>query len=246
MAEASDLLAKKFKENYRKNFSTISDWGRETGQGLTFKPEVEDAIKKAAADQKIDLDVLRAKAFLESSGRPDALGPGTPDKRAEGLFQFLPHIAKSYGLMGEGFDNRKDPYAAAQAAAELMNWNLDYLDKRNIDPTPQNAYLAHQQGGLNTQNLYNNNITPKLRRAMDRNLGKGATAEEFIQLWHDKMNMALDRVRPKSIPTPKHQLEPVIPESSAQAQARQAFMDNLQPFNEYVTTPINSMMGWGK
>ena len=241
MADASSLLKKKLQENFQKNFGSISTWGKPTGEGYTFSPEVESAIKQAAVDNDVPLDYMRAMAFIESTGNPNARHQ---DGRAVGLYQFVPDTAKQYGLIKDGKDLRTDPVASAQAGAQYMKDNLDYLIKRSQEPSFVNAYLAHQQGPFGSTQILNNNITPSIRAAMDRNLGKGLDAPQFVDLWGDRTAKVMNKILPQSYPAPVHQLEPNIPQpvNPEQAAARQAFKDNLGLAKEYITDPVNNII----
>lgn len=50
----------------------------------------------------------------------DNNGDGKPDSSARGIGQFIEGTAKDYGLMGEGFDHRDDPYKSIDAATRYL------------------------------------------------------------------------------------------------------------------------------
>jgi hypothetical protein len=103
------------------------------------KPEVEDAITKAANAYGIPRDLMVKMALIESNMNPSASrGPNG----AKGLYQFVPDTAAAYGIKGRELD----PYANAEAAARLFRDNMKQMTNKGIPITPTTMYLAHQQG----------------------------------------------------------------------------------------------------
>jgi Transglycosylase SLT domain len=104
----------------------------------------------------------------ESGFNPNSVSP----TGATGLGQFTRRTGAQYGLVGPGFDNRKDPVANINAIVQLTNDNANGL--RNAlgrEPTDGELALAHQQGlggairllsgqGADPGNLAVNNIAP--------------------------------------------------------------------------------------
>lgn len=107
---------------------------------MATRAQIDAAIEAAAQKHGVDPQYLKALAEVESSYNPSAknkLGSG-----ASGLFQFMPLTAQSYGL-----DDPTDYKAAAEAAARFTVDNQRYLTKfLGRAPTPQELYIAHQQG----------------------------------------------------------------------------------------------------
>lgn len=82
---------------------------------------------------------LARTSQIESGGNPNARNKASG---AAGAYQFMPSTAKQFNL--------KNPYdqdASALAASELAAKNRDYLrNSLGRDVTPEEIYLAHQQG----------------------------------------------------------------------------------------------------
>ena len=75
-------------------------------------PRFHDPIAKAALRWNVPMNVLAAQLYAESGFNPFARSPAG----AEGIAQFMPGTADSYGL-----DNPFDPVAAIDAQAHLMS-----------------------------------------------------------------------------------------------------------------------------
>lgn len=149
-----------------------------------FRPEVEDAIAKAAAQWGVPLDSMRAIAKLESGGNPLAQNPSSS---AGGLYQFIDSTGKQYGLT-----NKYDAYASADAGARLMRDNYNALSSTlGRAPTTGELYLAHQQGLGGAQKLLSNPNSPAVnivgRDAVALNAGSSdMSAQQFAQQWINK------------------------------------------------------------
>lgn len=153
-----------------------------------FKPEVEDAIARAAAQYGVPLNSMRAIAQIESGGNPAAQNPNSS---AGGLYQFIDSTGKQYGLT-----NKYDPYANADAAGRLMRDNYNSLSGTlGRAPNTGELYLAHQQGLGGAQKLLTNPNAPAASvvggAAANLNAGQGLTAGQFANQWMNKAN-ALD------------------------------------------------------
>jgi hypothetical protein len=170
----------------------------QTPTGITEQPlmptTVTGDIAKAARDVGVDPQTLQRIAELESSGNPAAVNPKNPD--AVGLFQITAGTAAQYGL-----DDRTDPKASAQTAAELMKDNANVLRaKLGRDPTPAELYLAHQQGATGAAALLSHPdqsaveaLTPVYgsaakaeKRILDNGGTSGMSAAAFTNMWSAK------------------------------------------------------------
>jgi len=104
---------------------------------------------------------------VESAGGRNTFNPLS---RAAGDFQFIPRTARAYGLT-----NPYDPAASADAAARLARDNMAALRRAGIEITPENLYLAHQQGAAGAVRLLSGGNVPAQQivgqRAVDWNSG---------------------------------------------------------------------------
>ena len=164
--------------------------GFSNSKGKRYSPEVEDAIISAHQQTGVSEDFLRSMAFIESGGRANAVS-GTG---ATGLFQFTEGTGRAYGLVGPGFDNRKNAKANAIAAAKLAQDNkksLQRLFKKfgiNREVTDFDLYMAHQQGAGGWTHILRRaesgeSVSPQIRKNMNNNAGKGLNASQFVKHW---------------------------------------------------------------
>jgi hypothetical protein len=88
--------------------------GRESGEGVPafVPPEFRDPLRSSAAKWGVPAAVLAAQLMAESGFNPHAVSPAG----AQGIAQFMPGTAASYGLR-----NPFDPVAAIDAQAHLMS-----------------------------------------------------------------------------------------------------------------------------
>lgn len=128
-------------------------------------------------------------ARIESRGDPNAV-----NGKSVGLFQFQPDAARRVGLMGDGFDYRKDPVKSREAFDKLSELNRAEL-ARNLgrEPTDGEQYLAWQQGVTGATRLLNNPDAKAVDvvddQAVLRNRGKAdMTAREFAAQWTGKFD----------------------------------------------------------
>lgn len=105
------------------------------GSGISdeHRAMAEDAAKRYGLDPKFMLGMMQ----MESGGNPMAVSA----TGASGLYQFTAGTAKQYGVT-----NRFDAKQNIEAAAQMARDNAAALRKRGIAATPENLYLAHQQG----------------------------------------------------------------------------------------------------
>lgn len=145
-------------------------------------------VDEAAAKYGEDAETLKAIAWIESRGRPDAQNDKSS---AGGLFQQTDGNARDYGVV-----DRFDPVQSAEGAARFMAANRKYLRSHlGREPTPGELYLAHQQGPQGAVNIlaYPNRLAVDMvgKKAVLNNGGTlGMTAGEFANLWNTKLAKA--------------------------------------------------------
>jgi len=93
-------------------------------------PRFHDPIAKAALRWNVPMNVLAAQLYAESGFNPFA----TSNAGAQGIAQFMPGTARSYGL-----SNPYDPFAAIDAQAHLMSDLLRQFGKVALALAAYNA-----------------------------------------------------------------------------------------------------------
>jgi transglycosylase-like protein with SLT domain/D-alanyl-D-alanine carboxypeptidase-like protein/putative Flp pilus-assembly TadE/G-like protein len=93
-------------------------------------PRFHDPIAKAALRWNVPMNVLAAQLYAESGFNPFA----TSNAGAQGIAQFMPGTARSYGL-----SNAYDPFAAIDAQAHLMSDLLRQFGKVALALAAYNA-----------------------------------------------------------------------------------------------------------
>ncbi len=88
--------------------------------GLNLNPSDYDVLQGVSKETGFDFDQLSNMYFAESSGDKNAVN----DLGYTGGFQFGVDTGKEYGLIGEGFDYRKDLRRSAHAAVKMTRANL--------------------------------------------------------------------------------------------------------------------------
>jgi len=134
---------------------------------------------RSVSEQKgFDFDKLSDMFIAESSGDPNVTNP----MGYTGGFQFGKKTGKEYGLVGEGFDFRKDLGKSASAAIDMyragtkdFSKNVSSLIKeRGLGPGSV-GYLVHQQGRFGFQDIItgakSGKIDPSTRKNMLANIG---------------------------------------------------------------------------
>lgn len=145
---------------------------------------IDDAAKKYGVDPA----TMRAIAWIESKGNPNAKNTSSS---AGGLFQQVDSNAKQYGVA-----DRFDPVQSAEGAARFAADNIKFFrNKIGRDPTPGEVYLMHQQGPGGAVAL----LADPNRLAVDvlgydkvrMNGGApGQTAGQFAAMWDKKLRDA--------------------------------------------------------
>jgi len=123
---------------------------------------------------------------VESGGNPTAVNQNSG---ATGLDQFTSRTYLQYAaahpqqFSGMSQDQvlatRTDPAFSHDATMWLANQNAPVLQKAGVDPTPENLYLAHQQGAGGATALLNNPNQPALA-VLTGVYGDQASAEKAI------------------------------------------------------------------
>ena len=175
-----------------------------------------EVLKRVAASKDFDLDQLINMYIAESSGNPAAENP----LGYAGGFQFGVKTGREYGLVGEGFDYRKDLEKSAYAAIEMfrnqtkpMTAKVDSLIKERDLSSGLVGYLAHQQGRYGFQDIItgaeSGNIEDSTRTNMLANIGDNdwsklsdkELADNFLKFWKTRYSK---KVKEAEIWTEKH------------------------------------------
>lgn len=117
---------------------------------------LDDLFRKAEQDNQLPAGTLAKIAGIESSFRPDAIGPVTrTGKRAQGLMQFMPDTAKQYGIdpldpkqavpaAGKHIAYLRDLFGGSmEKAIAAYNWGEGNVQRRGLEkmPAETRAYL---------------------------------------------------------------------------------------------------------
>jgi hypothetical protein len=105
---------------------------------LTFSPELEDAIEKAAERYDVPLSTLRAFAAIESGGNARA-------RRGSyhGAYQLSRRVFREHGGRGNIYDAREN---TAVAARKPRLEQAAFFRRYGRQPTATELYMMHQQG----------------------------------------------------------------------------------------------------
>jgi hypothetical protein len=130
-------------------------------------------LMSVAEKKGFDFDQLSDMFIAESSGRPDVVNPSG----YTGGFQFGEKTGKEYGLVGEGFDFRKDLEKSASAAIDMykagtkdFSKNVSGLIKeRDLSPGTV-GYLVHQQGRFGFQDIITGAKSGKIGSSTRKNI----------------------------------------------------------------------------
>ena len=169
-----------------------------------------EILENVAKDTNFDLDQLIDMYIAESSGRSDAVNP----LGYTGGFQFGITTGEEYGLVGKGFDYRKDLEKSARAAIKMfrkqtkpMSTTVDSLVKKRNLSSGLVGYLAHQQGrygfqdiitAAETGNMEDSTRTNVLANIGDSdwsNLSNKELADEFLKFWEKRYSFKVKEAR---------------------------------------------------
>tara|TARA_R100001594_G_scaffold57345_1_gene91271 strand:+ start:326 stop:1153 length:828 start_codon:yes stop_codon:yes gene_type:complete len=183
-------------------------------------------LESVAKEKDFDLNKLTDMFVIESSANPEAVNP----LGYTGGFQFGEKAGREYGLIGEGFDYRKDLGKSAGAAIDMYRANLRdkvqsgsgkewSLSEKYGDMGISEGlagYLAHQQGRFGLIDMLtgaeSGKISGKTREAMLANvgdedfssLGDKDLVNEFLGFWkgrHKKKLTEAENWRKENRPT---------------------------------------------
>lgn len=141
---------------------------------------------------------------VESSGNPNAKAATSS---ATGLLQFIESTGRKYGLVGKGFDRRRDPYANFRAGIQYAVDNAKALDAAGHWLDDGVVYLAHQQGLGGAQQILGGKVSAKIRRNIDNNGGRGKTPAQFREYWANKIRQRGSKSIPQGaqlVDVPQH------------------------------------------
>jgi hypothetical protein len=147
--------------------------------------DIRDLIRKRALAAGLDPLHALAVAKIESDFNPQAV---SPSGRHRGLYQMGDWEFKNYGSGADPFD----PQANVDSFFGYQKHAKDFLTKGlGREPTPEELYLAHQQGPTGALKLLTN---PDLSasevvgwEAVKANRGTAdMTASQFADLWRNK------------------------------------------------------------
>ena len=153
------------------------------GKGITA--DTKGMIAEVAKAQGVDPKALLTMAQIESGGNVNAVS----STGAAGLYQFTGGTARDYKIK-----NRFDPRENTEAAARLMKDNAAALQKRGIEPSVENLYLAHQQGAGGAAEILNaasgkGSISERTAKNMGLNFGN-MTASDYVAANKRKVDAA--------------------------------------------------------
>ena len=140
--------------------------------------EYYKTLRSVSEQKGFDFDKLSDMFIAESSGDPNVTNP----MGYTGGFQFGEKTGKEYGLVGEGFDFRKDLGKSASAAIDMyragtkdFSKKVSGLIKKENLSSGLVGYLTHQQGRFGFQDIItgakSGKIKPSTRKNMLANVG---------------------------------------------------------------------------
>jgi hypothetical protein len=171
--------------------------------------QVSDVYQSDFSKYGIDAEsFLLTMANIESSMNPTS----TNSSGFQGLYQFSSILANStYNIGNPDASIRLDPVWSTAAAAQLALCSANALSKQGIAVTPENLYLAHQQGVGGASFLLKNsemNVVDALmltgayktpEKAAKSISGNGGnvtrTAAEFVAIWSTKYQTKLKEAK---------------------------------------------------
>lgn len=156
-------------------------------KGIVLPAEIEAEIERAALSYGLEPATMKAFAYMESKGDPNAYNPSG----ASGVFQFMPSTARMYNLV-----DPFDPVANIDAGMRLAKDNIRTLVAKGVisnasQITPGLLYLAHQQGAgglaILTRAANAGKKVSELSEKMQRNVranvgGKSEYVSEFLAI----------------------------------------------------------------
>jgi Transglycosylase SLT domain len=122
---------------YNQSGLELNELVRSSAPAQSLPPGIGVMIDEAADMVGLDRSLMRAIAYIESSGNPKNVTGSY-----KGLFQLSASEFQKHGG-GNIFDPRDNARAAAFKLTEEM---LGFLEQYGRNPTPTEIYLTHQQG----------------------------------------------------------------------------------------------------
>lgn len=173
--ESSGIGKGRYTEEEQAAISAAREKGEKFRGGSGLSADQKAKIDEAAKKYGVDPQAMKTMAQIESGGNSNAVSA----TGAVGMYQFTGGTGKQYGIK-----NRFDEGQNIDAAARLMRDNKAALEKRGIEATPQNLYLAHQQGVGGAAKIINaakngTQLDPETAKNMGLNYGN-MSAKEYL------------------------------------------------------------------
>lgn len=173
--ESSGIGKGRYTEDEQAAIAAAREKGEKFRGGSGLNADQKAKIEEAAKKYGVDPQAMKTMAQIESGGNSNAVSA----TGAVGMYQFTGGTGKQYGIK-----NRFDENQNIDAAARLMRDNKAALEKQGIEATPQNLYLAHQQGAGGAAKIINaakNGTQLDLETAKNMGLNYGnMTAKEYL------------------------------------------------------------------
>jgi len=186
--------------------------GSAAAVGAKLPERTEAVIEAKAAQYGLDPATMKAYAYMESRGDPNAVSP----TGATGVYQFTKGTAKGYGLK-----DRTNLEDNVDAGMRLALDNAKALSRRLgidvKDVTPEMLYLAHQQGAAGAAVILKaaaegkdiSDLPAHIRRNVSVNYGgKSRTAAEFVAANSAKIQQYRAAFDPASAQQPNGAAQP--------------------------------------
>jgi hypothetical protein len=165
------------------------------------------ALAGASKNTGVKQDDLTAMAIIESTGNRAV---GTNAFGYTGLMQMGQDAASDLGMSYSKMRGAENVGNNALAGARYWKLNEERLN-RNVPKDPLHMYLAHQQGAGGTNALMDTLATNPGAKAtgaqrnnlpgdLKKQLGKGATQQNFYDYWAGKMQAIQDVIAAKKAP----------------------------------------------
>jgi membrane-bound lytic murein transglycosylase D len=139
--------------------------------GYDYLPLIKQSIIKNNLPKEL-ISVAMAESYLTTSARSD--------KKAIGLWQFMPETARDYGLkIDEYVDERKDPVKSTEAAVEYLSYLHRFFGKWYL------AIMAYNAGEARIVEAVVRAKVDKLCRELGKNCRHDKTIEGYREIIRD-------------------------------------------------------------